>query len=141
MRYRAIFPLLLIVLVCAPSAQAYTSVPKHWHAPRPWLYQAWCLHDGVLRDTHGLHLYSVGSGEGAWNAATGNGYEGGLQFLLSTWLRAGGGVDSRGHWASVATPREQLYRAWRIFRSHRSAAHPYGSWSEWGDMRPACRLE
>lgn len=109
-------------------------VPASWRAPRPWLYQAWCLHDGLLRDIRGRVLYRVGPGEGAWDAATGNGYEGGLQFLRSTWERAGGSADAHGHWASVATPREQLYRAWIIWRSHG------GSWSEWGDMRPACRL-
>lgn len=83
-----------------------------------------------VHDSHGRPL----SGEGAWNAATNNGYEGGLQFTSETWTRAGGSIDSLGHWASVATPREQLYRAWVIWQSH------HGSWSEWGVMRPACGL-
>lgn len=123
------------------SSAAAGPMPKDWHAPRPWLYQAWCLHDGMKRDDLGTVLYRVRtpggrllSGEGAWNAATGNGYEGGLQFLRSTWVRAGGAVDKYGHWASVVSPREQLYRAWIIWRSH------HGSWSEWGEMRPACGL-
>lgn len=115
-------------------------MPRHWHAPRPWLYQAWCLHDGMLRDSHGQHLYRVGSGEGAWPTNSGNSYFGGLQFLPSTWRRAGGAEytafshpgDPR--YPFTASPREQLYRAWIIWRSHN------GSWSEWGDMRPACHL-
>ena len=46
--------------------------------------------------------------EGAFNANTGNGYYGGFQFLLSTWASVGGVVRP-----DTATPREQLYRAWR----------------------------
>lgn len=88
-------------------------MPGDWHASPTWLSQAMCIH----------------SREGAWNAATGNGYEGGMQFLRSTWERAGGvtvWVGKTPHWASVASPREQLYRAWIIWGSHG------GSWSEWG---------
>lgn len=116
---------ILAVAVMAARADA-TRMPRHWHAPPWWLRQALCVH----------HY------EGAWNAATGNGYEGGMQFLLSTWLRAGGpvvwGPDRHGrpvivHWASAFSPREQLYRAWVIWRSHG------GSWSEWGTAG-LCRL-
>ena len=74
-----------------------------------WFAQALCIH----------------SREGAWNAATGNGYEGGLQFLESTW-RSVGGRAIGGHWASVASPREQLLRAWLVWR------RDGGSWAEWG---------
>lgn len=129
----AVWALVVAFAPAAAHAGGYRPVPPAWRAPRPWLYEAWCLHDGVRRDAHGRELYSVGPGEGAWNAATGNGYEGGLQFLLSTWLRAGGSSSS-GHWASIASPREQLYRAFVIWRSHG------GSWSEWGAMRVACGL-
>jgi hypothetical protein len=59
--------------------------------------------------------------EGAWTSATGNGYYGGFQFLLSTWHRAGG-----SGYPHLQSPREQLYRAWIIVRSHG------GSWVEWG---------
>ena len=87
-------------------------VPKKWHAPAWWLRQALCIH----------------SYEGAWNANTGNGYYGGLQFLESTWYRAGGNYhpafDSR---VPFTVPvREQLYRAWRIYQAGG------GSWREWG---------
>lgn len=97
-------------------------MPSRWSArrstPAGWYSQALCLH----------HL------EGAWNDSTGNGYEGGLQFLLSTWLSVGGPVDRRrGHWASVASPREQLYRAYLVWRRDGR------SWREWGTAG-ACGL-
>jgi len=39
---------------------------------------------------------------GNWHLYTGNGYEGGLQFLNSTWLSNGGGRYARhAHWASM----------------------------------------
>jgi hypothetical protein len=56
-----------------------------------------------------------------------------MQFLLSTWQRAGGTVNARGRWASAATPREQLYRAWIIWRQDGR------SWHEWGTSA-ACGL-
>lgn len=122
------------------ASGGYRPVPPGWHAPRWWLPQAMCLHDGyrgARYDRLGNRVAGtgrrVGPGEGAWNAATGNGYEGGLQFLRSTWERAGGRTVG-GRWASVATPREQLYRAFVIWKSHG------GSWSEWGAMRVACGL-
>lgn len=75
----------------------------------------------------------VHSREGAWNDATGNGYEGGMQFLKSTWTSVGGRVQRDGHWASEASPREQLFRAWLVWR------RDGGSWREWSSAR-ACGL-
>ena len=72
-------------------------------------------------------------GAGAWHAATGNGYEGGLQFLRSTWESVGGAVDKNGRWASVVPAREQLYRAWLVWKRDGR------SWREWGTAR-ACGL-
>lgn len=88
-------------------------MPRRWHAPPWWLRQALCIH----------HY------EGAWNAiGYVNGrptYGGGMQFLVSTWNRAGG--SARSVWdIARATPREQLYRAWRIWRMNG------GSFREWG---------
>jgi hypothetical protein len=80
-------------------------MPRHWHA-HPWfLRAATCLHDH----------------EGAWNANTGNGYYGGLQFMLSTWQRAGG-----SGYPHLASPREQIFRCWRIW------LQDGGSFREWG---------
>ncbi len=59
--------------------------------------------------------------EGAFNANTGNGYYGGFQFLLGTWASVGGVTRP-----DLATPREQLYRAWRVWLRD---GH---SWREWG---------
>jgi hypothetical protein len=90
----------------------FSLMPKRWHAPRWWLQQALCVHQH----------------EGAWNANTGNGYFGGMQFLLSTWRSVGG-----TGWPHRATPREQLYRAWLVYlRDGRS-------WREWG-TRSVCGL-
>ena len=87
-------------------------MPRHWHA-QPWfLRAATCLHDH----------------EGAWNANTGNGYYGGLQFLESTWIRAGGiGYPHQ------ASPREQIYRCYRIWLQDGR------SFREWG-TRGICGL-
>ena len=111
--------ILLNVTVYAAKAQGHGyrawPMPKTWRATSHpvWFRQAMCIH----------------SHEGAWNAvgyvngrAT---YGGGMQFLLSTWHRAGGTASSVYDIARQ-TPREQLYRAWIIVRSHG------GSWSEWG---------
>jgi hypothetical protein len=101
-------------------------MPKHWSArlstPPGWYQQALCVHGR----------------EGAWNAATGNGYEGGMQFLLSTWLSVGGPVQhfrfgGISHWASVVSPKEQLYRAYLVWKGDG------GSWRQWGTAR-ACGL-
>lgn len=69
----------------------------HWHAPRWWLPQALCIHRF----------------EGAWDANTGNGFYGGMQFTLTTWRTVGG----RG-WPNLATPREQLHRAFILWTMH-----------------------
>jgi len=98
---------IVIVLTCSSLAQAS---PADWQPPAAWLQQAACI-----------HTY-----EGSWHAATGNGYEGGMQFLRSTWTSVGGQVDADGHWASVAPPREQLFRAWLVWKRDGR------SWREWG---------
>jgi hypothetical protein len=48
----------------------------------------------------------IHSGEGAWDADTGNGYYGGLQFSASTWDAAGG--QAYAATANLATPSEQI---------------------------------
>ena len=93
---------MLAALILAGSAGA---VPRRWRAPAWWLQAALCIH----------------AHEGAWNANTGNGYYGGMQFLLSTWRSVGG--PSYPH---LVSPREQLYRAWLVWR------RDGGSFREWG---------
>jgi len=81
---------------------------SHWQPSAVWLRQALCIH---------RH-------EGGWHVNTGNGYYGGMQFALSTWRRAGG-----SGYPHVASVREQLFRAWRIWRMNG------GSWAEWPTRR------
>ena len=71
--------------------------------------------------------------EGAWHDNTGNQYFGGLQWLRSTWLRAGGHDyaaflhpgDSR--YPFPASPREEIYRMWIVV-----TRQDHGSFHEWG---------
>lgn len=113
----------------APTARSGT-MPRHWHAPPWWLSQAVCIH----------------SREGAWPDNTGNTYFGGLQFLESTWVAAGGSryaaFDHPGdrRYPFTAPIREQLYRAWITWdRDAGRVGDGRGSWREWGTA-PACHL-
>jgi len=84
-------------------------MPANWSArlstPAGWYETALCIHHR----------------EGAWNANTGNGYFGGMQFTLYTWQSVGGRTRP-----DVATPREQLYRAYLVYTRDGL------SWREWG---------
>lgn len=68
--------------------------------------------------------------EGAWNANTGNGYSGGMQFADSTWLSSGGGKYA-AH-AYLATPSEQLSVAYRLWRA--------AGWNPWPNTARSCGL-
>jgi hypothetical protein len=99
-------------------------MPRHWHAAPWFLRAATCVHQH----------------EGAWNDNTGNTYFGGLQFLESTWKRAGGAhhmaFDHPGdqrRYPFTVSPREQIYRMWIIVRQDG------GSFREWGTAG-ACGL-
>lgn len=98
--------MLVVLVFCLLAVRAEARpMPRHWHA-QPWfLRAATCLHEH----------------EGAWDANTGNGYYGGLQFTLGTWRRSGG-----IGYPHTASPREQIYRCWVIVRQDR------GSFREWG---------
>lgn len=102
----------------ALGARPAGAVPAAWHAPRAWLPGAICIH----------------AHEGAWTNAgvdwqgRPSPYYGGFQFLLSTWRSVGGIVRP-----DLASPREQLYRAFLVW------ARDGGSWREWGSAR-ACGL-
>ena len=100
---------MLIAVPVARSGTPYGQMPTNWSArnstPAGWYETALCIHHR----------------EGAWNANTGNGYYGGLQFLLGTWHSVGGIQRP-----DLAAPREQLYRAYLVWlRDGRS-------WVEWG---------
>lgn len=114
---------LAVMAVACATARGTTWPTSHaarvWHPPRGFIQQALCIHRYESTDWHR-----------AWTDWAGNRspYAGGLQFMESTWLRAGGRGEP-WQWS----PREQVYRAYVIWRSH------HGSWSEWG-TRASCHL-
>lgn len=89
-----------------------TAVAMRWRAPRGWLREAFCIHRHESVDWYRAYVDWQGNPSS---------YSGGMQFRLSTWRRAGG----TGH-PHEWRPREQVYRAFVIWRANG------GSWSEWG---------
>jgi Transglycosylase-like domain len=116
-RMRAVLLTGLVVLLLAAPASAAGGSPS-----AAWLEQARCVH---LR-------------EGAWTANSGNGYFGGMQFMASTWRRAGGKPDPAfshpgdARYPFSASPTEQLYRAWLVWKADG------GTWRSWGAVGAAC---
>lgn len=104
----------MIVLLTPATAHAHptSAAAKRWKPDRAWLAGAWCVHRHESVDWHR-----------AWTDWTGarSPYAGGFQFLQSTWSRAGGRGEP-WQWS----PREQLYRAFVIWRMNG------GSFREWG---------
>jgi len=104
-------------LLFAVSGNARPSSP-----PAAWLAQARCIH---------IH-------EGPWNANTGNGHFGGMQFSAQTWLRMNGHVvPAFSHpgdpaYPFTVAPSEQLHRAWLLW------LHDGRSWRSWGAVGAAC---
>lgn len=82
----------------------------------PWLHDPW------YSSAMCVHHY-----EGAWNANTGNGYYGGMQFSLSTWA-ANGGTGR----PDLATPGEQLRVAYRTWQA--------SGWYPWPNTARICGL-
>jgi hypothetical protein len=62
---------------------------------------------------------------GNWAANTGNGYYGGLQFSLSTWLGYGGGEFA--YWPYQATREQQIIVGERVVAGQGWGAWPYCS--------------
>lgn len=87
----------------------------------PWRVPGWFVRQAEC-------IYSHESGGYGWHADTGNGYRTGLQFLPSTWVRAGGSLNRFAN----ASKAEIIYRAWVITGHGRS-------WSEWS-TRGMCGL-
>lgn len=61
---------------------------------------------------------------GNWSANTGNGFYGGLQFMVQTWRSVGG-----SGYPHEASRSEQIHRAQRLLQR---------SWATWGNQWPAC---
>jgi hypothetical protein len=116
---RALIVAVLVACGAASSASAAT-----WEPPAAWLAQARCVH----------------AKEGPWSANTGNGLFGGMQFNPETWVRVGGkrnpAFTHSGDpaYAFSASPQEQLYRAWLLWK------HDGGSWRSWGAVGASCSL-
>ncbi len=90
------------------------------------------FHAAPTRPPHYSEWLCIHSGEGAWNANTGNGFYGGLQFMQGTWERNGGlKYASR---ADLATPLEQMWTAEQAWRESG------GSFSQWPNTARACGL-
>lgn len=119
-------PAVVVEALCLHAGRHFTT---RWYRGARIQYVLWGVHYYFEHTYDDITGVRGETGEGSWSADTGNGYHGGLQFLSSTWARAGGTGD-----AAQASAAEQIYRAWIIWRSHG------GSWSEWGDTRTACGL-
>lgn len=112
-------PLVLVLVVAIAAAPAAGSAVQ---PTARWSAQAACVH---------RH-------EAPWQANTGNGYFGGMQFSAQTWKRAGGQSEAAfAHPGNPSFPfaapqREQLYRAWLLWR------HDGRTWRSWGAVGAAC---
>ncbi len=120
----AITFLMTTLFVCTAGAKAATNWPTskaalRWHPDPGWLRGAFCIHNHESVDWHRAYR--------DW-AGRPSPYSGGMQFLRSTWQNAGGSGDA-WRWS----PREQLYRAYRVWSADG------GSWHEWG-TRGSCGL-
>lgn len=82
--------------------------------PPGWLADALCVHHH----------------EGAWNADTGNGYYGGMQFDIGTW--DGNGGRRYAARADLARPRQQLLVALTTWRRR--------GWQPWPNTAMQCGL-
>jgi hypothetical protein len=107
---------LAALLLAAPASAAGGSPSA------AWMLQARCIH----------------AKEGAWVANTGNGFFGGMQFKAPTWRSVGGKADPAfGHpgdprFPFSASPEEQLYRAWLLWK------RDGGTWKSWGPVGTSC---
>lgn len=112
----------ILVAGLAASALAASAHAATDNYPVGWLAQARCVHRA----------------EGPWNANTGNAYFGGMQFAAQTWLRVGGKPDpafkhpGNPRYPFRAPVREQLYRAWLLWK------HDGGTWRSWGSVGASC---
>ena len=112
----------VLVTGLAALLLAWPAAAAEWSPSSQWLAQAKCVH---LK-------------EGPWTANTGNGYFGGMQFAAQTWKRVGGKPDpafkhpGNAAYPFKATAREQLYRAWLLWK------HDGGTWRSWGAVGSSC---
>jgi hypothetical protein len=95
-----------------------------WAVPAFFYSQAMCVHRG----------------EGGWNANTGNGFGGGLQFMVGTWNHAAslshGLLRHVKYTSQIAAmpPMAQIYAAYLIVVVERSG------WGQWPNTARRCGL-
>jgi hypothetical protein len=108
--------LTVVVTALAFASTAAAQAPwMRWRPSPSWMRAALCIH---AHESTNWHLVNAP-------------YFGGMQFLLSTWYRAGGSGGSL--WAAArSSPREQLYRAWKVW------LQDGGSWREWPTTSRIC---
>src|SRR4051812_20824297 len=106
--------LIVLALSAVTVARGYPTSQRalRWRPPPRWIYQAWCIHRHESVDWKRRWV--------DWRGAPSL-YAGGMQFLQSTWRGAGGTGEP---WQ--ATPREQVYRAFIVWKRDGR------SWREWG---------
>jgi Transglycosylase-like domain len=104
----------LLAAACASCMLLLVSPAQAHGLPSWWVQQALCVH----------------SHEGSWTANTGNGFYGGMQFMLSTWRSSGGWRYA--FYPHQATPHEQLHVAYMLWRR--------AGWSPWPNTSRMCGL-
>jgi hypothetical protein len=121
----------LVIFLCLALPAAAGRWPTspaalRWRPPAGWIGHAWCLHRHESTDWHRAWV--------DWRGAPSR-YAGGMQFLQSTWQRAGGRGEP-WQWS----PREQLYRVYRIWdMADGVRGNRRGGFGEWGTAK-ACGL-
>jgi hypothetical protein len=125
-------------------AEKWHHVAGRWREDRDWLQKRLSIRVRQLLTLHRRfkaeptrppHYYQwlcIHAGEGAWNAATGNGFYGGLQFTQGTW-EASGGLKYASR-ADLASPLEQMWAAEDAW------ADAGGSFAPWPNTARACGL-
>lgn len=102
-----------------PTAKAVprTSRPSSALAPRPAP-----LIEAASRRLHNWNAVAACESGGDWSVNTGNGFYGGLQFTLPTWLTYGGGRYARR--PDLASRNAQIAVAERVMAGQGRAAWP-----------------
>jgi hypothetical protein len=108
-------------------ARRFHRRPDYWSG-RTAFYRTYDVSDGI----------SGGSGEGSWTTV--NGYGGGLQFLLSTWISAARLSRGAVPYLSSATEIAREPPAMQILAAYFIVRNDGGSWREWPWTSRACGL-
>lgn len=107
----------------APGMKRLATASNHHgkHRPRRAPHPGWRSSRSLRRQpvAHNWDAVAACESSGNWNANTGNGFYGGLQFTLSTWFAFGG--HGRPDLASAA---EQIAVAERVLRVQGPMAWP-----------------